>query len=356
MTAGKARRPLKLDSVQRILVCQLRQIGDVLLATPSLELLHRRFPGAEIHVLTELKCAPMLENNPHVHDIFRLDKASFPTFLHELAWYWNISRQRYDMVIDFQQLPRCRWVAAFSGAAIRLTYLPSWWKRHIYTHYAPLLPGYAAQTKASILRLLGIEWNDETPKLWLRPEEVSDVRHGLLQAGIDHERRLVTMDVTHKDPERRWPALHYAELIEALSCREDDLRFLLLYGPGEKNQADAVRNLCRRHDAVISVPPTGSPRTAAAYISLASMHVGNCSAPRHMAVAVGTPSFTLPMNSGPQWRCPMPQHVDMEGLPGKTANGTEADRHAMVMAVCNAVLEHLRRYGKRGTTGETWPA
>lgn len=57
------------ESVRRILVCQLRQIGDVLLTTPSLELLARRYPGAEIHVFTEKKCLPMLQGNPHVHTI-----------------------------------------------------------------------------------------------------------------------------------------------------------------------------------------------------------------------------------------------------------------------------------------------
>ena len=48
-------------SPKRILVCQLRQIGDVVLATPSIELLKRRYPDAEIHLLTEKKCAPLLE-------------------------------------------------------------------------------------------------------------------------------------------------------------------------------------------------------------------------------------------------------------------------------------------------------
>ena len=45
-------------SPKRILVCQLRQIGDVVLATPSIELFKRRYPDAEIHLLTEKKMCP----------------------------------------------------------------------------------------------------------------------------------------------------------------------------------------------------------------------------------------------------------------------------------------------------------
>ena len=59
---------------RKILFCQLRQIGDVLLATPSLQLLKQHYPGAEIHLLTEKKCAPVLKNNPHVSHIWAIDK------------------------------------------------------------------------------------------------------------------------------------------------------------------------------------------------------------------------------------------------------------------------------------------
>ena len=58
--------------IQKILVCQLRQIGDVILTTPAVELLRRRFPLAEIHVFTEKKCLPVLENNPNVTRVWPL--------------------------------------------------------------------------------------------------------------------------------------------------------------------------------------------------------------------------------------------------------------------------------------------
>ncbi len=338
----------KLDNVRRILVCQLRQIGDVLLATPSIELLHRRFPQAEIDVLTEIKCAPVLENNPHIHAIRRLDKSRFSTWLHELPWYWDLARDGYDLLVDFQQLPRCRWVAAFSDAPVRLTYTPRWWKRWMYTHYTDPLPGYAARTKASILRPLGIEWHNEMPRLWLRPEEKDDAAQKLAQAGLTPAQRLITVDATHKDPERRWPARQYAELIAALSHCEPDLRFLLLYGPGEKPQTDAVREASPDPSVFITPPPTTSLRVVASYISQAALHIGNCSAPRHMAVALGVPSVIFSCSSGPEWACPLPQHVDISDPPGESCRlASEPERYRLVMHACDAVLEQLRHCGKR---------
>lgn len=197
-------------SPKRILVCQLRQIGDVVLATPSIELLKRRYPDAEIHLLTEKKCAPLLEHNPHLGKVWALDKKVLSSLPQEIAWYWHVARTGYDLVVDFQQLPRCRWVVAFSGAPVRLSYTPPWYTRLLYTHSSDMLDGYSAMSKASVLRPLGIEWNGERPRVYLTDEEHAFARTLLAQAGLQPEQRLITLDPTHRQPTRRWPLAHYA--------------------------------------------------------------------------------------------------------------------------------------------------
>lgn len=345
-------KALNLADIRRILVLQLRQIGDVLLATPSLELLQRRFPQAQIDVVTEIKCAPMLENNPNVHAIRRLDKSRMKTLFGEIPWYWGVARDDYDMLIDFQQLPRCRWIAAFSNAPIRLTHTPGWWKRPLYTHYVERLDGYAAASKASILRVLGIEWNGEQPRLYLHKEELDDAARHLRETALRPGNRLITVDVTHKDRARRWPAAYYAELLERLAVAESDLRFLFIYGPGEKEQVDAVRARYngpgKASDLFLTVPPTASPRMAAAYISYASMHLGNCSAPRHMATALDVPTFTILGGSSPEWTSPLAMHKDVDVPPGESfENASEPQRSRAVRMVADAFLEHLRCHGRR---------
>ncbi|MDR2489276.1 MAG: glycosyltransferase family 9 protein, partial [Desulfovibrio sp.] len=121
------------EAVRRILICQLRQIGDVLLATPSLELLARHYPTAEIHAFTEKKCVPMLQGNPHIHKIWPLDKKALPSLVHELVFYRHVAAVSFDVIVDFQQLPRCRWVVGFSRAKVRLSFSPPWYLRFLYT-------------------------------------------------------------------------------------------------------------------------------------------------------------------------------------------------------------------------------
>jgi len=296
---------------KRILVCQLRQIGDVLLSTPAIRLLAERFPEAAIHVLTEKKCVPMLENNPHIERILAIDKAALHNPFKALRFYACVGGDDYDMIVDFQQLPRCKWVVLFSRAPIKLTYSPPWYNRFIYTHWAPMIDGYAAQSKASILRLLGITWNGEPPEMFLTDGEKAFAEAFVRRYGLTTP--FITVDPSHQRQTRRWPENHFAALIRLLRERYPSLRAVVLYGPGELPQAQRVAELAG--DSAIVSESMLSLREMAAVQRLATLHVGNCSAPRHLAVAVGTPSLTIQGATSLGWLYPSPEHASVYNWP-----------------------------------------
>ncbi len=304
---------LPLDfAPKRILVCQLRQLGDVILTTPALQLLHEHYPQAELHLFTEKKCVPLLENNPHVHKIWGLDKKALPTLLHEIVYYWRVARQDFDLVVDFQQLPRCRWVVGFSGAPMRLSYTPPWYTHALYNIHGPKEAGYAAKTKADVLRVLGITYNNERPQLYLTETEQHAARCLLHDLGLQSEHRLITLDPTHRRLTRRWPARHYASLMQILTEKYPQIRFMPLWGPGEEQDIQTLCQLfteCGGHKDRLLLPDRIlSLREMAACIGVARLHIGNCSAPRHMAVALDVPSCTMLGATDSAWTYPSPKH------------------------------------------------
>ena len=319
---------LELVNVKKILVCQLRQIGDVLLATPALELLHKRFPKAEIHVFTEKKCTPMLVNNPHISRIWAVDKKQLSNLFKEIAFYRKVAGQGFDLVVDFQQLPRCRWVVGFSKAPIRLSYTPPWYTKWLYTCWHPEKPNvYSAQKKASILEVLGVKWNGEPPRLYLTAEEQAEAKIILEQSGLGAGDNLITLDPTHRRVTRLWPARYYARLIDFAYEKDNSLRFLPLYGPGEEADIVELAALVKNKAALIMTPKMLTLRQAAACQSLALAHLGNCSAPRHIATGVGTPTFTILGSTDIYWDYPSSRHANIAlGLDCQPCNQNECNK------------------------------
>lgn len=310
-----SRHSVSLDParVRSILVCQLRQIGDVLLATPSIALLKGRFPDAAIDVLTEKKCAPVLEHNPDISRVWALDKKQLTHPGKDLAFAWCIARQRYDILVDFQQLPRIRWVAALSrlfGTRVRLTYEPPWYNRWLYTHWTRPRDGYAAMSKASVLEPLGIRWDDGRPRMVVTDDERNRATATLREMGVGRGQTLVTVDPTHRRETRRWPSGHFGRAIALAADKRPDLRFVVLWGPGEREVADAVRHAANTDACIVPESMLGI-RDMAAVIEQAALHFGTCSLPRHVAVAVDTPSVSVQGSTSSAWTCPGDDHTDI---------------------------------------------
>ena len=312
---------------KKILVCQQRQIGDVVLATPSVSLLHKKYPQAEIHVLTEEKCTQVFDNNPAVSHVWPIKKKELRNPFKALAFYWKVGRSGYDLVVDFQQLPRCRWVVFFSGAPVRLAEMPPWYNRWLYTNWPEsIIDGYAAMYKAGVLKPLGIDWNFECPKIFVSDEERAEAKACLNLLGVADDEPLITIDASHRGATRKWPEEYYAKLIRLISEKRPSYKFFLLYGPGEKGVVLNVRKESGVADKCVMVERPGSLRIMAALIERAVLHIGNCSAPRHFAVAVGTQSIVMPGASG-SWSFPSSEHEEIRaGLECEPCGKGSCDR------------------------------
>ena len=313
---------------KRILVCQQRQIGDVLLASPVFEVLKMRFPEAELHLFTEQKCEPLLRHNPFIDKFHLIDRKD--GFFRQLAFYRKVAEHRFDLVIDLQQLPRCRMMSLISRAPVRLSFPASVLSGFIYNCLVTPEDGYASQTKISLLRPLGIRWNGEGPRIFLTEEERKQARELLFGCGLRPGHRLVVMDSTHRRPAKRWPAERFAALMKLMSEKDASFRFLLMRGPGEEKDIERLRSLCLNAGLApeaLLVPETlPDIRLSAACLAEAELHIGNCSSPRHMAVALGIPSLVIPGASGTAWKYPSSLHLELRpDLPCQLCSKNECD-------------------------------
>ena len=85
----------------KFLVVRFSSIGDIVLTTPVVRLLKKKFPQSEIHYLTKPQFSYLLENNPNIDKVITLDK--------DLKTTINLLKdESYDHLIDLHNNIRTR--------------------------------------------------------------------------------------------------------------------------------------------------------------------------------------------------------------------------------------------------------
>ena len=279
----------------KVLVIQLRRIGDILMATPALEALRRRHPEASIDVLAERPGDQVLEGNPDVDRVLVYEPER------PLAWLGRVRAERYDWVVDFLGNPRSALLTFASGAALRAGPAQVF-HRWAYNRRLPEspVPLYSAEEKLFKLKGLDIPWPPSVlPKIVLEESRLEWARgqaEGLGAAG-----RLLAICPASRRATRQWPAERFAALAR-LAAQRLGLVPVVFWGPGERPLAEAVAAAA---PGARLAPETRHLKDLAALLKTAAVVVTNCNGPRHLAVAVGTPTLALHFSSDPRvWNPP----------------------------------------------------
>jgi len=333
----------------KILVIQLRRIGDVILATPAVRALRRQFPDAKIDFLAEPACGAILAGNPRINEVLSYDPA------HAAAWLWKIRRRGYDWVIDFLGNPRTCTICAFSGAKLRAGPGDVYWKfgyNHVFATFRE--PGYAALEKMLRLRELGVEINgsDHLPEIFPSEADRRWADEELSKAGLSpNGRPLLMLAPASRKITRQYPEEHFVRAVqlinETLPCR-----IAVLWGPGEEGLAANIAARC----GGVKAPHTDTLGRAAALVGKCDLLLTNCNGPKHMAVAQGRPTLTIHSSSDPRaWTPPdNPLHryvrrEDLDCVPcyrNECTRGLECLNGLPPERVAETALQMLKYYKK----------
>lgn len=316
---------------KRVLVIQLRRLGDVILAAGILEDLRRAFPESELDVLTSPLSAQLLQKHPLIDELLVYDRA------HPLREVARIRARRYDWVIDGQGSPTTARLSWLSGAPVRAGWGVRVW-RAMYTHVVPRvgLPNvYVVRERQRFLEALGVPVGEPMTRLAVTAEEKAVAAHALRDAGVPDDRARVALVLSVSEPIREWPAERFAEL--ALALQGSGAAPVVLENPG-----DELR-LARFHKMAPDVPVVRAfdLRLLMATIASCDVLVSGDTGPAHIATALGVPRVTLYGPTDPiQWNPQLPttpivvdpgvpvmgarerrQHVDHPGLLGISVDG-----------------------------------
>ncbi|MDO8989250.1 MAG: glycosyltransferase family 9 protein [Sideroxyarcus sp.] len=290
-----------VPKINRVLVIQLGDIGDVVLTTPTIRAVKDAFPEARISVLVRKPFGSLLQADPNLHEVVEAAKShglSLRILRDHIAFARRLRRARYDLVIDLRTGDRGAIYSFLTRAKTRIARQTEnpFWHDLLFTKLIadppysqlPIHPG--ADQSLRIVRALGIDTTDPSPKLYVAPHDRDHAVGLLAMCELAPTDRWVTINPCSRWKYKEWGYENWGKVIDLL-WRDHRLAAVLIGSPEEAEAAKAI--VSGRNDHAFALAGKTTLGELSALISMSTLHLGVDSAAPHIAMAVGTPSLTL---------------------------------------------------------------
>jgi len=300
------------EEIKRILIVKLGAVGDVIHALPVLETLRARFPQAHIGWAVEEAAQPVLEGNPALSEVIRLERKKLRAtggLAYFRRWLQALRERRFDTVLDPHNLFKSGLIAYASGASLRVGFKKFREGNFLFMNRR-IRPAvrcrHAVEKYLSLLEPLGIpesQWAFRFPLSWgPRDEEFIDpfwMREGFGRGGGKPE-GIVAVNPGASWPSKQWMPERYAQVADRL-VKDHGIRVLILWGPGEHPLAERI---ARAMSGKPVIAPETNLKQLMALIKRCRLLITGDTGPLHIAAALGVPTVALfgpsdPVRNGP---------------------------------------------------------
>jgi predicted lipopolysaccharide heptosyltransferase III len=300
----------------KILLLQLKRIGDLILTTPAVAALRDKFPDAKLTIVVSSECADLL---PAISNVDRTLIAR--RNVRDLALFSSVAVSRFNCCIDFTQNDRSAFLALLSGARRRVVSYrvreQSKMRGRAYTDFVSvrMRDTHTIDYNLALLEPLGVRTAaSRAPHL-----QLPHVAHEKADALRCHGKIARPYIILHPGSARReklWEPGRWADVINYFG-RNNNIDLVLTSGPSPDEQAHIAAIKNKLQQQVIDLSGRTDLLTLTALIGQARLLVTVDSAPMHLAAATRTPQVALFGPTNPfHWR---PQEGPAFILQGKSA-------------------------------------
>jgi ADP-heptose:LPS heptosyltransferase len=296
----------------KILLLQLKRIGDLILTTPSIRCLRDAFPRAHLALVADASCASLLDSIA-VDERWIYHKGSGLKGM--VGWGLNAWLKHRllpfqpDWTLDFTGTDRAAYLSALSRSKRRVTFerfRKRTLRKLIFTDFvrSSVIERHTADHYTDLLRPLGIERDDVPLDVHLTEEACSSARV-LLASGRVRASYAVIHAGTAR-PEKYWSTKRWAEVISFLHA-ERGLTSILTgsHDPVEQQHLSEIKSHLR--SPCLDLSGKTNLSSVAAIIKNAGVFCGVDSAAMHLSDAMKTPCVALFGPTNPfHWR---PRHT-----------------------------------------------
>ena len=285
----------------KILLLQLKRIGDLILTTPAVAALHASFPEAKLTLVVSRECADLL---PAIANVDRVLIAR--RNLRDLGLFSSVAARRFDYCIDFTRNDRSAFLAFLSGARRRIVSYrvreQSKTRARAYTDFVRvrMRDMHTIDYNVALLEPFGAGDISTAPHLHL--PQMAYENADALRRNWKVTKPYVVLHPGSARQEKLWDPGRWAEVIDHFR-RNNGINFILTSGPSADEQAHIASIKNKTDQQIIDLSGKTDLLTLAALIDQARLLVTVDSAPMHLAAATRTPQVILFGPTNPfHWR------------------------------------------------------
>jgi len=292
-------RSLPPKKVRNILMLKFWGFGNIIMATPTIKAVKKKYPFAKITFVTLSKNKNILEKNPDVDEILYFKVENLTQVVKDvLNLMFTFRKNKYDMILDLEQFARTSSILAYlSGTKNRVGFTTQGQGRGFMYPIKVVYNNdqHMVKTFTDIAKAIGA--NPENYDLTRLDYSKGDKEY------VDDYWDLV--DVTKKDfvigihvssgenvTARRWPKQNFAKLAEGL-IKTYNAKIVFTGAPSEIDAVQEVIDMVKSKDNVVNSTGKVNLSQLAALIDRCDAFVSNDTGPMHMAAAVSTPTLSF---------------------------------------------------------------
>jgi ADP-heptose:LPS heptosyltransferase len=229
---------------QRLLIIKLDAMGDVLRSTALLPPLAEAHPRAAITWITRRESVPLLQRNPYVAEVLELGPEALI----------HLQTRTFDRVINLDASKTSAALAAAARCSRKDGFVldergivqPTndaarrWLEAGIFDD---IKRQGSATYQDRMAEILGLAGQRHRYVFELGDEEIGRAKAHLESIGLDLERPVIGLNTGAggRWPLKQWREDGFLELVTRLGDRQEDVQFLLLGGPGERERNDSLK-------------------------------------------------------------------------------------------------------------------
>ena len=336
------RPPPDPAEVRAVLVRANNWIGDVILASPALHALRRRYSGARITVLAPPAVIPALAGSPDLDEVLPLPESRMA----RLRLAAGLRGRRFDLAVLFQKAFEAAVLAAAGGARRRYGYATDrrgWLLSDTLDETDAVRTRHHALVFLDLAAAAGAPEAGRTLVFPLAATDRAEAGAILAGAGVGSAEPLVAVHPGASKRPRAWHAERFGRVGARLAARLGG-RLVVTGGPGEEDLgarvAAAAGCVAAAPAATVDLTGRTTVKQMGALFERARLFLGSDSGPMHVASAVGTPIVAI---FGP-------------GRPEKTAPFVPADRFVALdrRFHCSPCRQRFFRECDPAPSGKPW--